>query len=146
MTQPKLSISADDTTVAEIKAAADDESESVSAWMVDAARAKLRNRALRLAVSESLVETELSADEVRAAYATARRSSTPPSSERDAPTCVGQSAASARAASRSSPPNSGHERSVNSTSAPAHCQSMKLEMRCSPEVRTTTSTGGSSGR
>ncbi|MFT3854342.1 MAG: hypothetical protein QM733_16620 [Ilumatobacteraceae bacterium] len=76
MTQPKLSISADDVTVAEIKAAADDESESVSAWMVDAARAKLRNRALRLAVSESLVETGLSIDDAREAYAAARRSST----------------------------------------------------------------------
>jgi len=42
-------------------------------------------------------------------------------------------------------PKSGHATSVKYTRACAACQSMKLEMRVSPEVRTNTSTGGSEG-
>ena len=52
----------------------------------------------------------------------------------------------ASAASSSAPSNSGHGRSVKYTSVPALCQSMKLLIRSSPEVRTSTSTGGRSGR
>lgn len=76
MTQPKLSISADDTIVQEIKAAAIDESETVSAWMLDAARAKLRNRALRLAVDAALTDHNLTRAEALAAYEDARNDST----------------------------------------------------------------------
>ena len=76
MTQPKLSISADDTIVQEIKAAANDESETVSAWMLDAARAKLRNRALRLAVDAALNDHNLTRAEALAAYEDARNDST----------------------------------------------------------------------
>ena len=75
MAQSKLSISADDATVAEIKAAADDDAESVSAWVIDAAKAKLRNRALRLAVNDSLIESGLSREDAIAAYEAARASS-----------------------------------------------------------------------
>ena len=76
MTQPKLSISADDTIVQEIKAAANDESETVSAWMLDAARAKLRNRALRLAVDLALTDHNSTRAEALAAYEDVRNDST----------------------------------------------------------------------
>ena len=76
MKQPKLSISADDTIVQEIKAAANDESETVSAWMLDAARAKLRNRALRLSVDAALTDHNLTRAEALAAYEDARNDST----------------------------------------------------------------------
>ena len=52
----------------------------------------------------------------------------------------------ARAASSSAASNSGQVRSVKWIAAPALCQSRKFEMRSSPDVRTRTSTGGSSGR
>jgi hypothetical protein len=75
MAQPKLSISADEHTVAEIKAAAEDEANSISAWMIDAAQAKLRNRALRVALNEALSESQLTLEQVRTAYERARESS-----------------------------------------------------------------------
>ncbi len=53
---------------------------------------------------------------------------------------------SAIAGSSSSPSNSGQVFSVKYTGAPAACQSRKLDTRPSPLVRTSTSTGGSSGR
>ena len=52
----------------------------------------------------------------------------------------------ARAASSSAASNSGQVLSVKWMAAPALCQSRKLETRSSPDVRTRTSTGGSSGR
>jgi hypothetical protein len=74
MGQPKLSISADDAIVAEVKAAASEDSESVSAWIIDAARAKLRNRALGLAVADALTEHGILPEEALSAYDAARRS------------------------------------------------------------------------
>ena len=53
---------------------------------------------------------------------------------------------SASAASSSAASNSGQGLSVKWIAAPALCQRRKFETRCSPDVRTSTSTGGSSGR
>ena len=55
-------------------------------------------------------------------------------------------AVSFRAASSSAASNSGQVLSVKWMALPALCQRRKLDTRCSPDVRMSTSTGGSSGR
>ena len=75
MAQSKISISGDEELLAEVKAAADEEAESVSGWLIDAATAKLRNRALGLAVGHALTEHDVALDDALTAYETARRSS-----------------------------------------------------------------------
>ena len=75
MPQSKISISGDEELLAEIKAAADEETESVSGWLIDAATAKLRNRALGLAVNHALTEHGVTLDDALTAYEAARRSS-----------------------------------------------------------------------
>ena len=84
------------------------------------------------------------------------RSSAPPSAavtgrvsrggRRCAVTSVRLTTTRAIAASSSAPSNSGQFFSVKYTGAPVDCHSRKLETRPSPLVRTSTSTGGSSGR
>jgi hypothetical protein len=74
MPQSKISFSGDEDILAEVKAAARDDDESVSAWLIDAATAKLRNRALGFAINEAFAEHHLGRDEALAAYDAARRS------------------------------------------------------------------------
>jgi hypothetical protein len=73
VTQAQISVSGDEELLADVKAAADEDAESVSAWLIDAAAAKLRNRALRLAVEHALAEHGATADDALAAYESARR-------------------------------------------------------------------------
>jgi hypothetical protein len=64
MAVDKLSVSFEPGLGDEIRAAAEDDEESVSAWLAEAARARLRQLALQHALDEILHDEGLTADDL----------------------------------------------------------------------------------